>query len=110
MASQRGKIYVSVNGGASFSISPVAGLPVSGNSDLDAVPGVEGELWFAGGDEEEGPYGLWHSTDSGATFTKLANVEEADSIGFGKAKTWAECCRLVYGGTNRWNPWIFPLG
>ncbi|WP_366288957.1 X2-like carbohydrate binding domain-containing protein [Paenibacillus sp. AN1007] len=80
-----GKIYVSVNGGASFSVSPAAGLPVSGNSDLDAVPGVEGELWFAGGDEEEGPYGLWHSTDSGATFTKLANVEEADSIGFGKA-------------------------
>ncbi|WP_240036835.1 X2-like carbohydrate binding domain-containing protein [Paenibacillus amylolyticus] len=80
-----GKIYVSVNGGASFTVSPATGLPASGNSDLDAVPGVEGELWFAGGNEEEGPYGLWHSTDSGATFTKLSNVEEADSIGFGKA-------------------------
>jgi hypothetical protein len=28
---------------------------------------------------------LWHSTDSGATFTKLANVQEADGVGFGKA-------------------------
>ncbi|WP_440131240.1 X2-like carbohydrate binding domain-containing protein [Paenibacillus xylanexedens] len=80
-----GKVYVSVNGGASFTASPATGLPIEGNADLDAVPGVEGELWFAGGSEEEGPYGLWHSTDSGATFTKLANVEEADSIGFGKA-------------------------
>lgn len=80
-----GKIYVSVNGGASFTASLATGLPIEGNADLDAVPGVEGELWFAGGSEEEGPYGLWHSTDSGATFTKLANVEEADSIGFGKA-------------------------
>ncbi|WP_440118779.1 X2-like carbohydrate binding domain-containing protein [Paenibacillus sp. QZ-Y1] len=80
-----GKIYVSVNGGVSFTASAATGLPVEGNSDLDAVPGVEGELWFAGGSEEEGPYGLWHSTDSGATFTKLDNVDEADSIGFGKA-------------------------
>ncbi|MFX3649115.1 MAG: X2-like carbohydrate binding domain-containing protein [Paenibacillus sp.] len=80
-----GKIYVSVNGGATFTASPATGLPMEGNADLDAVPGVEGELWFAGGSEDEGPYGLWHSTDSGATFTKLANVEEADSIGFGKA-------------------------
>lgn len=80
-----GKVYVSTNGGASFTASAATGLPVEGNADLDAVPGTEGELWFAGGSEEEGPYGLWHSTDSGATFTKLANVEEADSIGFGKA-------------------------
>jgi hypothetical protein len=80
-----GKVYVSTNGGASFTASAANGLPVEGNADLDAVPGTEGELWFAGGSEEGGPYGLWHSTDSGATFTKLANVEEADSIGFGKA-------------------------
>lgn len=30
---------------------------------------------------------MWHSTDSGASFVKLANVEEADNIGFGKAAT-----------------------
>ncbi|WP_339277391.1 X2-like carbohydrate binding domain-containing protein [Paenibacillus sp. FSL W8-0426] len=80
-----GKIYVSVNGGAAFSQTAAAGLPVDGNADLDAVPGVEGELWFAGGNEDGGPHGLWHSTDSGASFVKLSNVEEADSIGFGKA-------------------------
>ncbi|MDQ0169862.1 X2-like carbohydrate binding domain-containing protein [Paenibacillus tundrae] len=80
-----GKIYVSVNGGVSFTTSAATGLPVDGNSDLDAVPGIEGEIWFAGGNEESGPYGLWRSTDSGASFSKLSNVEEADSIGFGKA-------------------------
>jgi hypothetical protein len=30
-------------------------------------------------------YGLWHSTNSGATFTPVPNVDEADTIGFGKA-------------------------
>ncbi|MEC0127918.1 X2-like carbohydrate binding domain-containing protein [Paenibacillus pabuli] len=80
-----GKIYVSTDGGASFTASAATGLPIEGNADLDAVPGNEGELWFAGGSEDGGPYGLWHSTDSGATFTRLVNVEEADSIGFGKA-------------------------
>jgi xyloglucan-specific exo-beta-1,4-glucanase len=30
-------------------------------------------------------YGLWHSTDSGLSFAKLANVQEADNVGFGKA-------------------------
>ena len=32
----------------------------------------------------DGAYGLWTSSDSGATFRKLRNVEEADTIGFGK--------------------------
>ncbi|QRN94438.1 xyloglucanase [Archangium violaceum] len=80
-----GRFYVSTNGGATFTQTAAAGLPSSGAASLKAVPGREGDVWFAGGNENPGPYGLWHSTDSGATFTKLANVQEADGIGFGKA-------------------------
>ncbi|MBO3287000.1 X2-like carbohydrate binding domain-containing protein [Paenibacillus sp. FSL M8-0228] len=80
-----GKIYVSTNGGVSFTPSAVTGLPTAGNADIDAVRGAEGDVWFAGGSEDGGAYGLWHSNDSGATFTKLSNVQEADFVGFGKA-------------------------
>ncbi|WNG16246.1 xyloglucanase [Cystobacter fuscus] len=80
-----GKLYLSTNGGATFTQTAAAGLPSSGAASLKAVPGREGDVWFAGGNESPGPYGLWHSTDSGASFTKLANVQEADGVGFGKA-------------------------
>ncbi len=79
-----GTFYVSANGGASFSATAATGLPSS--AKFQAVPGREGDIWLAGG-SDTGAYGLWHSTDSGASFTKLANVEKADAIGFGKAAT-----------------------
>ncbi len=79
-----GAFYVSTNGGADFSATPATGLPSAGNVRFKAVPGIEGDIWLAGGNEGN-TYGLWHSTDSGTSFTKLANVEEADNIGFGKA-------------------------
>jgi hypothetical protein len=80
-----GKFYVSKDGGASFTASSASGLPASGPVRFKAVPGRTGDIWLAGG--TSGSYGLWHSTDSGTTFTKLSNVEEADTIGFGKART-----------------------
>src|SRR5581483_3232736 len=40
----------------------------------------EGDLWLTA---EKG--GLYHSTDSAATFAKLDSAEEAYAIGFGKA-------------------------
>ena len=49
-----------------------------------AVPGREGDIWLTGG-TTNATYGMWHSTDSGATFTKIAAVDEGDAIGFGKA-------------------------
>ncbi|XID93951.1 X2-like carbohydrate binding domain-containing protein [Paenibacillaceae bacterium WGS1546] len=78
-----GKFYVSTNGGAAFVQTAATGLPNEGN--FKAIPGIEGDVWLAGGSEESGIYGLWHSTDSGASFTKLSNVQEADVVGFGKA-------------------------
>lgn len=75
--------YVSQDGGRSFRSSMV-GLPslpdyqlTSGS--LRAVPGFDGELWITAGK------GLFHSSDSGYTFSRIAPLEAAHSVGFGKA-------------------------
>ncbi|WP_062644037.1 cellulose binding domain-containing protein [Streptomyces maremycinicus] len=83
-----GKFYVSSDGGATFTGSAAAGLPGGDSVRFKALPGTKGDVWLAGG-ASDGAYGLWHSTDSGATFTKLSGVEQADTIGFGKAATGA---------------------
>jgi hypothetical protein len=72
-----GTFYVSVNGGANFTAA-ATGLP--SNSKFKAVPGREGDIWLAGGDG-----GLWRSTDSGASFTRVTSIEKANTIGFGMA-------------------------
>ena len=72
-----GTFYVSTNGGAAFSSTAATGLPSSGV--IRAMPGIEGDIWFAGGS------GVWHSTNSGTSFTKLSGIQYADNIGFGKA-------------------------
>ena len=77
-----GVFYVSTNGGSSFASTVAAGLPVS-PVRYRAVPGHEGDVWLAGG-SPGGVYGLWRSTDGGLSFTQLANVDEADAVGFGK--------------------------
>ncbi|MFF5436000.1 cellulose binding domain-containing protein [Streptomyces achromogenes] len=79
-----GKFYVSTDGGATFTASSATGLPSGDSVRFKALPGTKGDVWLAGG-AADGAYGLWHSTDGGASFTRLANVEQADTIGFGKA-------------------------
>jgi hypothetical protein len=75
--STNGRILASSNGGATFSTG-AQGLPrISGS--LQAVPGIEGDLWLATSN------GLFHSTDSGATAKPVAAVAQAYAIGFGKA-------------------------
>ncbi|WP_369250309.1 cellulose binding domain-containing protein [Streptomyces sp. R41] len=81
-----GKFYVSSDGGATFTASLATGLPSGDSVRFKALPGTKGDVWLAGG-ASDGAYGLWHSTDGGASFTKLSNVEQADTIGFGKAAT-----------------------
>ncbi|NUR46678.1 MAG: xyloglucanase [Hamadaea sp.] len=81
-----GTFYVSTNGGQSFTATVTSGLPTVGTVRFKAVAGREGDIWLAGGDAT-GAYGLWHSTNSGASFTKLSNVQEANNIGFGKSAT-----------------------
>ncbi|WP_405534602.1 cellulose binding domain-containing protein [Streptomyces sp. NBC_00075] len=81
-----GRFYVSSDGGASFTASAATGLPAGDSVRFKALPGTKGDIWLAGG-ATDGAYGLWHSTDGGTTFAKLSNVEQADTIGFGKAAT-----------------------
>ena len=78
-----GTFYLSTNGGTSFAATGAAGLP-SPPVQFKAAPGREGHVWLAGG-TEGGTYGLWRSTDNGATFARLAGLQEADNIGFGLA-------------------------
>ncbi len=75
-----GRFYVSTDGGATFTASAATGLPTSGK--FKAVAGREGDIWLAGGDS-----GLWRSTNSGASFTRVTSVQGATNIGFGKAAT-----------------------
>ncbi|GFJ88610.1 sialidase family protein [Phytohabitans rumicis] len=79
-----GVFYASADGGATFAATPATGLPAEGNVRFKALPGKAGDVWLAGGNATSGVYGLWHSTDGGASFTRLSNVDEADAVGFGK--------------------------
>ncbi|KAJ3028842.1 hypothetical protein HDV00_009998 [Rhizophlyctis rosea] len=83
IATSNGAFYASADGGATFKAAG-ANLPTtpSSNRPIKAVPGVEGDVWIA-----TAAKGLWRSTDSGATFTQVAGVSTANSIGFGKAAT-----------------------
>ncbi|MFG2934314.1 cellulose binding domain-containing protein [Streptomyces sp. NPDC048282] len=81
---ESGTFYVSSDGGATFTTSAATGLPSGDSVRFKALPGTKGDVWLAGG-ATGGAYGLWHSTNGGTTFTKLANVDQADTIGFGKA-------------------------
>jgi hypothetical protein len=84
-----GKFWVSTDKGATFTASAATGLPSTGN--VKALFGHEGDIWIAGGSFSAGggstcnPCGIWHSTDSGATFTHLSSVTSAQVIGFGMA-------------------------
>lgn len=73
-----GRVFASTDGGASFAVA-ATGLPTTGDF-LRAVPGREGHLWLAASAN-----GLYRSTDSGATFTRVATVSEAYRVGFGQA-------------------------
>ncbi|MDX3691612.1 cellulose binding domain-containing protein [Streptomyces europaeiscabiei] len=83
-----GKFYVSTDGGATFTASNATNLPSGDSVRFKALPGAKGDVWLSGG-AADGAYGLWHSTDGGATWTKLSGVEQADTIGFGKAAAGA---------------------
>jgi xyloglucan-specific exo-beta-1,4-glucanase len=73
-----GRFYVSTNGGQTFTATAATGLPANAVK-FKAVPGAEGDIWLAG------DTGLFRSTNSGTSFTKLSAATEAVNVGFGKA-------------------------
>ncbi|GIH10978.1 xyloglucanase [Rhizocola hellebori] len=78
-----GFFYLSTDSGATFTATAATGLPAEGDVRFKAVPGHAGDIWLAGG-KTGATYGLWRSLDGGATFTRVAGVDEADNVGFGK--------------------------
>ncbi len=73
------RMLTSTDGGASFS-SVATGMN-SAFALFRSVPGQNGHLWVRAGTS-----GLYRSTNSGTTFTKLSSVTEVYQFDFGKAK------------------------
>jgi|GEM_PF-318331 len=72
-----GTFWISTNGGTSFA-QATATLPANGGN-IATTQGIEGDIWLANN------AGLYHSTDSGATFVKLATTSAAIRVTMGKA-------------------------
>ena len=90
MALFDGTLFVSTDGAATFVERPLNlpdGLPTRGHRGderggqdrLYATPDREGDLWLAAFN------GLYHSLDSGATWSRLPNVQQIHAFGFGKS-------------------------
>lgn len=73
-----GTAYASTNGGVAFSAT-ATGLP-TGAGKLETVLDRAGHCWLAAG-----AGGLYRSVDRGLTFLPVTTIEEAYTIGFGKA-------------------------
>lgn len=89
-----GKVYRSTDGGASFAVS-AQNLPAA-SAELRAVPGLEGNLWL-----QSAGNGLYRSTDSGGSFTKLTSLQDAYRLGFGRAAPGATHAAVyIWGRVN----------
>lgn len=94
-----GTFYASTDGGTTF-VPRASGLPNDiGNpgwtnqAQPRAVPGFEGDIWLPLAQ------GLYHSTDSGATFTWIRSVESPVVLGVGMAPPGAAYPAICIVGT-----------
>ncbi|HHP7231493.1 MAG TPA: WD40/YVTN/BNR-like repeat-containing protein [Xenococcaceae cyanobacterium] len=75
----QGQFYRSDN--AALSFDPIgAKLPISDKYILQTIPEKSGEIWLSLDQQ-----GLYHSTDGGASFTKIATVTTAHLLSIGKS-------------------------
>lgn len=92
-----GTFYVSTDGGATF--TPTAtGLGTYSFKQISVNPNAEGDIWLS-----LQWNGLWHSTDSGATFTSVSTVVWPDSIGFGAPAPGATYPAVFLIGRLTWS-------
>ncbi|MBQ4216108.1 MAG: hypothetical protein II663_07535, partial [Bacteroidales bacterium] len=71
-------VYVSTDGGKNFSAKGTTGY--TSYYKMRAVPGVEGDIWAPCGTN-----GLYRSTNSATSFTKMNGISMCEAVGFGKA-------------------------
>jgi photosystem II stability/assembly factor-like uncharacterized protein len=100
-----GQLYLSTDGAGTFTEQAFTlpdGLPQRGGNRGDnrggqdrlyTTPGKEGDLWIAAFN------GLYHSTDSGKTFSRTGGVTEMLGFGFGKGAPGADGPALYMLGT-----------
>ena len=92
-----GRLLVSSNGAADFEPAAALTAPTGKRGApgraVSVTPGAEDDVWVALRNE-----GLFHSTNGGASFMKLENVQEAASLGFGKAAPLHEFPALYLAG------------
>ena len=91
-AYDNGTMRVSTDGGVTFNAAGT--LAAWGSKVIRATPGIEGHVWvpLMGG-------GLARSTNSGTSFSTLANVTYCAAVGFGKAASGANYPTLYIWGT-----------
>jgi len=94
-----GTVYASTNGGVSF-VARATGLPQdigspgwTAEGQPKAVFGREGDIWLPTSS------GLYHSTNSGASFTRIGSIESAPLVGFGMAAPGASYPAIYAVGT-----------
>jgi hypothetical protein len=79
-----GLLYVSNDGGETWAPSDNCGLPnFTHHGQLGVNYARKGDLWFADGWEGASEHGLYHSTNSGTSFTKISGVTNAISLALG---------------------------
>ena len=109
-----GRLLASTNGAVSFAAIPAtfpkaegfagrSGFSGAGNAALFPTPGIEGDLWLAFNNAN----GLYHSTNGGANFARSDRVQEAYSLGFGKAAPGRDFPALYLAGKIEQIPGLF---
>ncbi|HEY4107282.1 MAG TPA: hypothetical protein VGM44_25465 [Polyangiaceae bacterium] len=93
-----GAVYVSSDGGKTFATTGAATL--NGAFGLHAASGA-GDIWVAAND------GLYHSTDSAKTFTKIMATSAASDLGFGKPASDGGYPALYLAGSANADSGIF---
>jgi len=74
-------------------------LPPTCTCDIEATPGKAGHVWFCGGIiGDNTTWGLYRSTDYGATWSHVTGTDYAQSVGFGKADAGATYPTIFYYG------------
>ena len=94
-----GTMFVSTDGGVTFTPG-ATGLPKdvgspgwSAEAHPKAVSGIEGDLWLPTSS------GLYHSTNSGASFTQISTIGSAPLVGFGMPAPGATYPAIYVVGT-----------